>query len=445
MYDDRKLWVIEDNDGPEITSLGEVLTEAPAPAVPRPAPTRRISPLQAPRRNVARSAAPQGPRLHSAILLALAYVLGPAALVLTERGRRSGLWVGLAVVSAGAALALAGGWWSFLRGEVPAVLLPLLVLAGALTIAVAATVWSHALLLLLSARRFPTRPWPAWLQNPWTALATGLAAPGSAMALTRRPHLAALTAWWTWPGLAAALLLVQTPVMWRHREAFGNWGIGPDVVEYVLVGAAVVVVTAIVFWVSQALVGARTLAVRTGRWQGTRGDWTGIGLAAAVLVFMVVVQPGVVANDLAVYAAALADAEYRVIPVGLNTAAQRLDPGQVAYVLQGADLYVARGDLEAARGVREDLHRRMRPYLGLLAAPPEPAVEPSPVMPWTAELPSPLVRPAGGSGPTLAAARPGPAAPTVRPAVTTMHLFGPVLIPQVETESGRTAPADSMP
>lgn len=450
MNDDRKLWVIEDNEEPVITNLGDDLQETPAPPAPRPATVRRAAPQIAPRRNQARPAVSRRPRLHSAILLALAWVLGPAALALTERGRRSGLWVGLAMVCAAAAVAVAGGWWSFLHGEMPAALLPALVLAGTLIVATSASVWSRALHLLLTARRFPTKPWPDWLLNPWTALATGIAAPGSAMALVRRPRLAALTAWWTWPAVAAVLLLVQAPLVWHHREVFGNWGLGPDTLEYILVVAAVMVAAGFAFWVGQALAGARMLAQRSGRWQGTRGDWTGIGLAAAALVCVIVVQPGVVARDLAVYASALADAECQVIPLGLNTVAQRMDPGEVAYALQGADLHAARGDLETAHGVREDLHRRMRPYLGLLAA--EPSSAPAgavPAMPWTGDLPSPQVLPASGAGPVPPAAQSaedsGPAAPTVWPAVAAARLFGPLLVPAAEAASGQPASADSLP
>ncbi|MCP4572366.1 MAG: hypothetical protein GY838_08465 [bacterium] len=449
MNDDRKLWVIEDNEEPVITSLGDVFEEAPAPEVPRPAAVRRPTPQAAPRRPVARQAVAAQPRVHSAILLVLGYVLGPAALTLTERGRRDGLWVGLAMVTAAGLVAVVAGWWTFLRGEAPAVLLPAMVLGGVLTVATAATVWSRGLHLLLTARRFPTKPWPSWLKNPWTALATGLAAPGSALAIARRPRLAALTAWWTWPGAAALLLLIQAPIVWHHREAFGRWGIGTDTLEIVGVVATVVLAASFAFWVSQALLGARELAKHAGRWQSSRGDWTGVGLAAAVLVFVVVVQPGPLAGDLAVYASALADAECRVIPVGLNAAAQQLDPGQPAYALQGADLYAARGDLETARGMRGDLQRRMRPYLGVLAAEPEPRTMAATATVWPGDRPSPLVRPAAGvepSPPSGTMAPPRESAPaTPQPAAAALYLFGPVLMAPVEDAAGQEAVTDTLP
>jgi hypothetical protein len=388
--------------------------------------------------------------LHSAILLALAYVLGPAAVVLTGRGRRSGMLVGVAMVCAAGALAVGGGWWSYARGEVPAVLLPLMVLAGGLVVAAAATVWSRSLHLLLTSGRFPVRPWPNWLQNPWCGLVAGLVAPGSGMALARRPRLAALTAWWTWPGVAAVLVLAQAPLVWRNREAFARWGLRSENLEYALVLAVVVAVVAAVFWLSQALAGARLLAIRAGRWQNARGDWTGLGLAGAALVCAVVLQPGALATDLADYAAAMAEADYRVIPLALNRAARGLDPGQMAYALQEADLHAARGDEAAARQTRAELERRIRPYLGLLAAGPqrtEPARRPVPVAvaPRAAGLPTPLVHPAGGDAPAPPAARPSPVAARTPAMTSAALLFGPGMVLGEDTENAVTATGDSLP
>ncbi len=443
MSDYKKLWVIEDNSEPGITSLGDALVEAPGRRAQLQGTKRRLRISSTAPRTVARPSTAPVMRLHPAILLVLAFALGPAAILLTKRGRHSGLWVGVATLCVAAAFAVAGGWWYFLRGEMPKALLPALVLAGTLTIATVATVWSRALHLLLTAHHFPANSWFAWQKNPWVALVGGLAAPGSAMAVARRPRLAALTAWWTWPGLAAALLLVQAPLIWRHREAFPGWGIGWGLPVCALGGAVDVIVAAAAFWVSQALVGARTLAVRGGRWQSTRGDWTGVGLVAATAVFLIAVQPGALATDLAVYASSMADAECQIIPIGLNKAAQRLDPGEVAYTLQGADLHAARGDLETAQDMRADLQRRLRPYLGLLAESSAPAPAANPGGSDT-ESPSPLIR-SVGVGPLPPTGRPAPDEPIVRPAVAMAQIFGPVLIPTTETAVERSAPADSLP
>lgn len=445
MNDDRKLWVIDDTEEPEITSLGESFTETTATVAPRPAPVRRAAPPTAPRRTTPRSPAAAEPRLHSAILLGLAYVLGPAALLLTRRGRRSGLLVGVAMVSLVTALAAAGGWWSLARGEMPTVMLPILVLLGGLSVFAATTVWGLALHLLLTSRRFPTRPWPAWLKNPWIALAAGIVAPGSGLALARRTRAAALVAWWTWPGAAAALVLAQAPVLWHHRAAFGEWGLTPDTLERAFVAAVLLIVVVAAFWLSQALIGARVHAARAGRWQHARGDWTGLGLAAAVGVFLLAVKPGVVATDLATYAAAMADQEYRVIPLGLTQVAQRLDPGQLAYALQTAELHDARGDAAAADDARAELERRVRPYLGLLAASREIERDVAPVRPRAPELPTPLVRAIAAPAPVpptdLPATAPAEAATTAPVRAAQSLLFGPGIL-YAEAEP---APADSLP
>ena len=202
---DRKIWVIEDKDKPEIVNLGESVgdpsrTHAAQSAIPRkhqPSSGRRTA-VPANRQTDRPAPArprPPAPAVHSAILLVAAYVLGPLGLVMTARGRRSGFWTAFGASTAVLATVLGAAWWAVAtRGE-SAALLPLLTMGTALCVLAAFTVWARSLHLLLTSQRYPAKPWPAWVKNPWLVGPLGLLAPGVAWIFARRMRRAVVTAW----------------------------------------------------------------------------------------------------------------------------------------------------------------------------------------------------------------------------------------------------------
>jgi hypothetical protein len=373
MLDDRKIWVIEDKDNLVATNLGDPIGETTRPVAPRPAairPRREVPPSPAAAHAPARPA-PARPRaakrsVHSAITLVLAYALGPLGVRLTNRGCRSGFWNTAGIVATLLLAAVGVAWWyAATRGAI-ASLLPLLTVGTVVGIVAAFTVWAHSLRLLLTSHRFPGRPWPGWVRNPWAAGLLSLPAPGVAWVFTRWPDRAFWTVWAGWPLAVAAALLVQAPMVWRHREVFAGYGLSADVLERILLAAGLVVAAAPLAWLAQALLGARATVSTSDRWRAQRGDWAALALIVTLVGVGVVARPGDLARDLGDGAAVLRADGYRVLPLHLNQVARRLDPGRPYYALEVAELHADRGDHEKADDIRRALDEDMRPYLGAL-------------------------------------------------------------------------------
>ena len=207
---------------------------------------------------------------------------------------------------------------------------------------------------------------PAWVKNPWLVGPLGLLAPGVAWIFARRMRRAVVTAWAAWPLGVAILLLIQAPLIWRHREVFWSFGVSADFLEYMFIAAGLATLAAPLIWIGQALLGARQTAHMTDRWRPRRGDWSAVALAVALVAMVVAVQPGDLAADLGGSAGMLRDDGYQVLPLQLTSLARQLDPGQPAYALQLAELYAERGEIETAERVRQELDRDLQPYLGTL-------------------------------------------------------------------------------
>lgn len=369
MMDDRKIWVIEDQGNPDITSLGDSVGETSRPVAPRPAPPRKRRVVTAAPQPVRTAAAtPRRPAraLHSAILLALGYLLGPVGLLLTARGRRSGAWAAFGAGTIVLSVVLAAGWMGVVRGGgSPALLAPML--AGSLVcIAAACAVWSRSLHLLVTSRHFQGLHWPGRVRNPWIAAVAGLVAPGASWILTRWPGRTAWTVWAAWPALAAAAVLAGAPLLWRSRLDLAASGLPTDSLELLFLASACVLVLAPVAWLAQALAAARATAMVTGRWQQGRGDWSALALVGAMMAMVIMVRPVDLAADLDGGADVLQRAGCQVLPMRLTDMARHLDPGQPAYALRLAELHVSRGEEEAAARVRDDLAKDLRPFVGAL-------------------------------------------------------------------------------
>ena len=251
-------------------------------------------------------------------------------------------------------------------GRAGASLLPWLTGATPLAVLGGFTLWARGLHLLVATDPVKSHAWSPRLTHPWSAVVLGLLAPGSAQVLARRPRRAVATLWHAWPAVAAALALLQAPLIWRQREVFAAWGLDGAALETALLAAVAVAALAPLLWLAQALEGGRVLAARAGRWQGVRGDWAAVALAVAVAAALVVAEPATLAAGLGEYADGFAARGCTVAPLLLVRTAQRLDPAQPAYALQAADLYAAAGAVETARQVRADLDRTLQPYVGAL-------------------------------------------------------------------------------
>ena len=192
MSDSNKTWVIGITDDLELRRSGE---EPPTPTRPmirpvsRPLPTRAIARPQ-PRPVVNARPARQ---LHYALLVALTYLLGPFALVLTERGRRGRAWLIAGTVAGLAGIALTV-WRVGILARVEASWTA--VVLGGITSAVLMigfSAWARALLLTrdpdASARKTRRQAFPTWLRKPAVLGGLGFVVPGLGLLLAGRGDL----------------------------------------------------------------------------------------------------------------------------------------------------------------------------------------------------------------------------------------------------------------
>lgn len=403
MADTNRIWVIDDANEPELTSLGDPLQEAPRPAVPT-APRRPARPVVRPAPPVRRPAAPAAstPRaLHHAMRPAAAWALGPLGAAFLA-GRRRRLGRALAAGWLAVALATAAGWPAVRAGQAPPAAAPWLLLGLAVTAVAGGTLaaWSLATHL---RRAFGDgalgRAWPL----P-AVLAAGLALPGLAFVLLRKRGRAVATAAMAWPLAAAVALAAAAGPVWRSREAFAGWGLDTAGLEHVLVAAVGLMVLIPLLAAAQGLEALRLSAADGPARSRGGGDRAALALLMVFVAAMVLGNPRRAAEELGARAEALAAAGCIESPLLLLRAAERLDPARPAYALAAADLLEAKGQADAADRVRRGLEADLAPYVGALvrAVPPAP---PPAASPAPAPAPVPAAAPAT---PPAAAASPGP-------------------------------------
>lgn len=311
--------------------------------------------------------APAPATMRYALLLPLTWLCGPAALVLTPAGRRDRAWLALGLAAVAAAAAL--------------VVLPyerLLRLAGIVappawaTLALLATAggfaaWARAVQIAAAALP-PVHRLPRWWRSRLFVGALGLLAPGCGQLATGARQRAAFCLWLLWPAALGAAVLGNAAAMWRHLLAVSSSSLVADALEVAFVAAAGAVVAGVLFWLAQALDGARRLAPAPALGRA-RGDGFAVALGAACLALAVAGQPARVARQLGDAALILRAEGLSLIPLRLCLAADRLDPSQAAYAVQAIALYESRGEAAPAAALRARLDDGLAPYLALRESP----------------------------------------------------------------------------
>jgi hypothetical protein len=405
MSDTRRIWVIDDGNQPELTSLGDPLGEAPRPAAPTA--SRRLAPAAVrPAPPVRRPAAPavSTPRaLHRAMHPAAAWALGPIGAALIRGRRRSwrmaaaAAWCALAAATTHGLLLLQAG-----RADPRAVPWMTLGLGVAAVLGGGLQAWSLR-------RRLGAADQGGRLRRTWplpAVLGIGIAVPGAGFAVARRPRRAAAAAGLAWLPGAALLLALVAPAVWRGREAFGSWGLGAADVERMLMAAAIAAILAPLALVAQGLEAMRLQLAADG---GGRRRLGGDRVAAALLVVLAVAlaagRPARLGRECGHAAEALVAAGCTESPLLLLRAAGRMDPSRPVYAAAAADLLERRGRMDEAVRLRADLEAALQPVMGAMlrqaaaTPPPPPAPEP-------ASVPAPAPRVQAPA--PAAAAAPGP-------------------------------------
>ena len=359
MSNEDRIHVIEAGDLLETRDrVGKAATTPITPLTAR-------APYATPSRTVAYTPpAEPGSSMHFALLIALTWLLGPAALLLTPAGRRRRGWVALGLVAAAAALVLLvvpyEGFVSLVGLATPLAWSALAVLATAGGF----SAWARAV-HLASASLPPAHRLPRLLRSPAAVLALGLLAPGSGLLASGGRLRAGLWLWLLWPAALGLLVLRSAIGMWQHLAmTMGNSSAADMLEVFILLSAGAVAVGALV-WVVQALEGVRRLAPAPALGRN-HGDWFAVALGVSCVTLAVGGNPGHVARQLGDAATVLRAEGMTIIPLQLSLVADRLDPSCAEYAVQAIALHEARGDQEQAGALRARLDEGLASYLTLL-------------------------------------------------------------------------------
>lgn len=302
--------------------------------------------------------------MHYALLIALTWLCGPLALLLTPAGRRRRGLATLGITAAAAALLLLlvpyGRFVPVTGSATPLAwsALALLAVLGGFT------AWACAV-PLASASLPPLPRLPRLLRSRLAVVVLGLLAPGAGMLASGGRQRAGIWLWLLWPAVLGLAMLRSAMAMWQHLAVTLSDSTAADMLEVSLLLSAGAVVAGALVWVVQALEGARRLAPAPALSRG-RGDWFALALGVSCAALAVGGNPGHVARQLGDAALVLRAEGMTIIPLQLSLAADRLDPSCAEYAVQAIALHEVRGDQERAGALRARLDQGLAPYVALL-------------------------------------------------------------------------------
>lgn len=386
MYEDEKIYVIDLGDELETPSPAKEPRAVARAVVKTPQHNPRLASELASTVKAVRAASATkklGP-VQIALLVGLAYLLGPFALLLTPKGRENSGWLtaGIASGIAGVALLLwghnvpqqLGGGWSFL----------LLAVVVSLVVLTWFAAWSRAVYFAGTAWKRNSTQLPEWIDRPWSVGSLGFLIPGMGLLVAGCPRRAATVVLALGPAMLAGLLLLNASWIWNLHMATGWRPLSSHSLEGLFIMAAVIVFAALLGWSAQALEGIRQVHLQRRTFARGRGDWYAVALLATAATLVVVANPGQLAGHLDRQVDHLRGDGYQVIPLYMTLAASKLDPSQSQYAVKAMDLYSELGQAEKAAQLRYALDRNLDTYVqyvrGTRPLPEEPllAARPAP-------------------------------------------------------------------
>lgn len=359
MNNDEQIRVMETGDVLEIRDHSRKAATTPVtpPIVRATCGTTARSAAYAPPADRSRS-------MHYALLIALTWLCGPLALLLTPAGRRRrGLSTlgALAAVAALVILLVPYGRLVSVTGSTTPLVWSVLALVATLG---GFTAWACAVPLALASLP-PLHRLPRLLRSRLAVIALGLLAPGAGMLASGGRQRAGIWLWLLWPAVLGLAMLRNAMAMWQHLVATSADSAAADLLEsFLLLSAGAVAVGALV-WVVQALEGARRLSPAPALSRG-RGDWFAVALGVSCAALAVGGNPGHVARQMGDAALVLRVEGMTIIPLQLSLAADRLDPSCAEYAVQAIALHEVRGDQERAGALRARLDQGLATYVALL-------------------------------------------------------------------------------
>jgi hypothetical protein len=301
------------------------------------------------------------------LMLVLSYTLGGMAPAFLDMGKRRFTWAFLTLTSA--AIWGATVWkWPLLRawietGRLP--LLPCMVVLGVVTLLLVQA-WSRSVWLAAQDVRFVPERLPGLLRRPVSVALVGALLPGAGYLMAKHARRAASVVWIVGPLALAGLTLWQGEWFWNVNRASGVQGLPLPVMELIFIASVAVLLLGGLIWVTSAFDAARLAAFRAGQRASARADWLGFAVIAVTVAFFVTLAPENMARNLDQLATGMRHDGYRIIPLGMQHAAMRLDPSRPRYVMRAAELHDLMNQPEAAHELREQLRTRWQEYAEFL-------------------------------------------------------------------------------
>ncbi len=292
----------------------------------------------------------------------LSYLLGPLAILSIKRGRKSKIWLSIALSSSVLSVIALWRWGSiFSHPATGSFADGVWVFLGCVAIAAAFTTWAYAVILIGRHKSSALRRLPAWLGHQAAVGLLGILLPGLGLFITGHNKRAAFAVWMAGAVLLSALVLSHARWLWRWNEATGAVAIAPHTLEYLFLALGVAGILGSLTWIVQALDGTRFAGSRASRKVGVRGDLLAGMLLAVIVVFAVTVEPASVANTLDEFAFSTYAEGLKIIPLHAALNAVSLDPSKPVYVLNAASIYEDLGKSVEAQTLRIELWNSWEP------------------------------------------------------------------------------------
>jgi hypothetical protein len=222
--------------------------------------------------------------------------------------------------------------------------------------------WSRAVWLAGCDIRFVPERLPEFMRTPVAIGLSGMLLPGAGYLIAGHPRRAAGMVWVMGPTVLAALAIWQADWLWAVNRAAGVQGLPLYVMEIVFVTAAAGLLFCGFLWSTSIFDAARLAAFRAGQRASARADWLGFALVLASIAFIATLAPEKLARNMDQLATGMRLDAYRMIPLGMEQVAMRLDPSRPRYVMRAAELHELLNQTEAASELREQLRTRWQEY-----------------------------------------------------------------------------------
>jgi len=292
--------------------------------------------------------------------LFLAYIAGPVTISRWLNGRSGLLWTaaGCGSVFVTFVLAVMSSRFEAWVETTSFGLLWWLLVVPALVVLIG-LVWARAVAAAGCVHRVAYSRLPAKLRAPAAIAAAGLLVPGLGLMLSGRPRHAGWSFALIAPVAAAAVIFARWHWLWDRSRTPVPAGVSGSTMEMILAVAVTVATVAAILWIIQALDGARRVSRSRSL---VVADTAGLALLASLLVFSFAFRPATLARNLHATAVTLRLDGYRLLPLRLSEAANRLDPATPVYLAETAELYEQMGMPEKTREIRRILEDRANEY-----------------------------------------------------------------------------------